>query len=50
MNEALIISIVALIGAVASAVKGWYDNKEIKKWICMRNPCETRLKGDNPEK
>lgn len=44
--ESLIVAIPALIVAISSAVKQFYDNKEIKKWVCLKNPCDKRIRAE----
>ena len=50
MNEALIIALVALLTSSFNLGKQIFDNKQIKKWICTRNPCKDRVSGEEPEK
>jgi hypothetical protein len=44
MNDSVILAIGAIVTAVASAVKQFYDNKELKRWVCSRDPCDQRIK------
>lgn len=49
MSEQLILSLTALVAALGVAVKNVIDIKELKKWICYRNPCPDRNSGQPDE-
>jgi hypothetical protein len=45
-TSALIVAAGALATAIGTAVKQITDNKELRKWICTKNPCEGRTQVD----
>jgi hypothetical protein len=46
-NTAIVAS-AALVTAIGGALKQIKDNKELKQWLCTRNPCKDRTKGEPP--
>ena len=44
MNDTAIIAIGAAVTSIAAIVKQIVDNKQIRKWICTREPCDNRIK------
>lgn len=44
--ESLIIAIPALVVAISTAIKQILDNKELKKWVCIKNPCDQRIRAE----
>lgn len=45
--DSTLLAITALIGALGVAIKQIFDVREIKNWICYKNPCSYR-DGDAP--
>jgi len=43
-TDTILVSIAAVVTAIGTAVKQFYDNKAIKRWICTREPCDKRIK------
>lgn len=38
----------AIIANMALSLKALWDNKTMRRWICTRQPCDNRLKGEPP--
>ena len=45
--QVALVSMTALITALGSFAKQVYDNREIRKYICRRLPCEKRILEDD---
>jgi hypothetical protein len=41
--ESILIAVVAVCTAILAILKQIYDNAQIKKWLCYRSPCSSRL-------
>lgn len=39
----LSVAIVAVITAIGAIIKQVCDTRELKRWICYRNPCDDRV-------
>lgn len=43
----LSVAIVAIITAIGAVIKQVYDTRQLKKWLCYRNPCNDRVSHDD---
>jgi len=48
VNEGVILALTAIVGSIGVAIKQIIDIKEVRKWICYKNPCNDR--DDDPPK
>jgi hypothetical protein len=46
--EATFLAIAAMITATMTAAKQFIDNRKLRKWLCLKNPCVDRVKGEPP--
>jgi hypothetical protein len=37
-----------LVTTAGAVIKQSRDIKELRKWLCTRNPCPDRVQGDDP--
>ena len=48
MIETVIVSATALATAIGVLVKQLHDNRNLRRWLCTREPCDQRITLEPP--